>query len=50
VLRRFNDPAGAAREYREALRYNDLLPPDEIKRLTSQRMEEVKRKITEVGG
>jgi O-antigen ligase len=50
VLRRFNDPAGAAREYREALRYNDLLPPDEIKRLTPQRVEDVKRKITEVGG
>jgi hypothetical protein len=50
VLRRFNDPARAAQEYREALRYNDLLPPDEIKRLPPQRVEAVKRKIAEVGG
>jgi O-antigen ligase len=50
ILRRFNDPAGAAREYREALRYNDLLSSDEIKRLPPQRVEDVKRKIAEVGG
>jgi tetratricopeptide (TPR) repeat protein len=50
VLRRFGDNAAAAGQYREALRFNNLLSPDEPKRLTPQRVTEVERSITELSG
>jgi cytochrome c-type biogenesis protein CcmH/NrfG len=48
ALRRFGDPSGAAEQYREALRYNDLLAADEVKRLPRQRVEQVNRAIEEL--
>ena len=50
VLRRFGDPAAAAEQYRLALHYNDLLSPDEPKRLPPARVDEVKRAVAELGG
>lgn len=48
VLRRFGDSAAAA-QYREALRYNDLLSPDEPKRLSPPKLNEILRAIAELG-
>jgi O-antigen ligase len=42
VLNRFGDRAAAAEQYRQALRYNDLLSPDEPKRLPRARLEAVR--------
>ena len=39
VLAKFGDRAAAADQYRQALRYNDLLSPDEPKRLPPKRLE-----------
>ena len=50
VLRRLGDGAAALEQFREALRYNDLLPPDEVKRLPPQRVGEVKRAVGELAG
>ena len=48
VLRRLGDPAAAAGQYREALRYNDLLHPDEPKRLAPKKVEEVRATLREM--
>jgi O-antigen ligase/tetratricopeptide (TPR) repeat protein len=45
ILRRFGDRPGAAAQYRESLRYNDLLHPDEPKRLPASRVNEVTRAV-----
>lgn len=49
VLRRFGDSAAAAVQYREALHYNDLLSPDEPKRLPAPKLNEVFQAIAELG-
>lgn len=48
TLRRFGDRAAAAAQYREALRYNDLLNPDEPKRLPQRKVDEIGRAIAEL--
>ncbi len=50
VLTRLGRPAEAARQYRLALRYNDLLPADEPKRLAPQRLRELEGKVASVTG
>jgi O-antigen ligase len=50
LLRRLGDPAGARGQYQAALRYNDLLSPDEPKRLSAEKVEQVRKAIAELGG
>jgi hypothetical protein len=50
VLRRLGDAAGARDQYAAALRYNDLLSPDEPKRLPPARLDEVRKTLAELGG
>jgi hypothetical protein len=39
------DRAGAIHQYQEAIRYNDMLKPDEPKRLGESRLNEIRKKI-----
>jgi len=48
MLRRLGDAAGARRQYAEALRYDDLLSPDEPKRLPPEKVAEVRKMIAEL--
>jgi tetratricopeptide (TPR) repeat protein len=50
ALRELGDRAGAAKEYETALKYNEMLKKDEPKRLRPERVEEIKRRIGEMGG
>lgn len=50
VLRRLGDRPAAAEQLRLALHYDDLLSPDEPKRLTPQRVRDVTKQLEEVGG
>jgi tetratricopeptide (TPR) repeat protein len=44
ALAKLGDNAAAAEQYREALRYDDLLPPDEPKRLPPDRRTQISQK------
>ena len=46
VLSRLGDRAAAAEQYRQALRYNDLLAPDEPKRLPPKRLETIRAALS----
>jgi tetratricopeptide (TPR) repeat protein len=48
VLRRFGDRGAAAQQYRDALRSNDLLSPDEPKRLPPKKLDEVRGALLEL--
>lgn len=50
MLQRLGDPAGAREQYAAALKYNDLLDPDEPKRLSAEKLEEVRKAISELRG
>ena len=50
LLRRLGDRGGARDQFSAALRYNDLLNPDEPKRLPPARVNEVRRAIAELSG
>jgi tetratricopeptide (TPR) repeat protein len=50
LLRRFGDPAAAREQYAAALRYNDLLNPDEPKRLPPEKVDEVRKAMAELDG
>jgi hypothetical protein len=50
LLRRVGDTAGARQQYAEALRYNDLLSPDEPKRLPPEKVAEVRKAIADLSG
>ena len=45
ALVKLGDPAEAAKQYREALRRNDLFDPTEPKRLTSDRVEQLQELV-----
>jgi len=48
MLRRLGDTAAARQQYSEALRYDDLLSPDEPKRLPPEKVAEVRKMIAEL--
>jgi O-antigen ligase len=48
MLRRLGDAAGARGQYAEALRYDDLLSPDEPKRLPPEKVAEVRNAIADL--
>jgi hypothetical protein len=48
LLRRLGDAAGARGQYEAALRYNDLLSPDEPKRLSAEKVEQVRKAVAEL--
>ena len=49
ILQRLGDRTGAREQYEAALRYNDLLSPDEPKRLPAAKVAEVRQAIAELG-
>jgi tetratricopeptide (TPR) repeat protein len=48
MLTRLGDPSGARDQYEAALRQNDLLSPDEPKRLPPAKLEEVRKAISDL--
>jgi hypothetical protein len=50
LLRRVGDTVAAWQQYAEALRYNDLLSPDEPKRLPPEKVAEVRKAIADLPG
>ena len=49
MLVKLGDPTGAAEQYREALRLNELLDPTEPERLTPQRVREIDDLVARLG-
>jgi hypothetical protein len=48
ALEKLGDPRAAAEQYRDALRHNDLLNPDEPRRLSPERVREVEEHVRRI--